>query len=227
MELINELESAPRGVYTGAIGIIGPGRRARFSVAIRTAVVDRAAGTVEYGVGSGVVWDSGADDEYRECVLKARVLSRRDPDFDLLETMLWDPETGFRLLESASRSDGRRGRVLRSDIRAERIGMDLERRASIFGDRRHRVRLLVAADGSHRIEAVPISIESATAPVRLGLAAAPVAAEIRFSTSRPRTARSTRAPARSRPDCDDVLLWNEKRGGHREHHLQSRRQDRR
>lgn len=58
MELINKLESDPRGVYTGAIGVIGPGRQARFSVAIRTAVVDREAGRVEYGVGSGVVWDS-------------------------------------------------------------------------------------------------------------------------------------------------------------------------
>ncbi len=210
MELINELESGPRGVYTGAIGIIGPGRRARFSVAIRTAVVDRAAGTVEYGVGSGVVWDSRADDEYRECVLKARVLSERPPDFDLLETMLWEPDGGFLLMERhLDRLAGAAGFFDR-DIDSERIRSDLETRADGFGHTRHRVRLLVAADGSHRIEAVALDSESETAPVRLGLAADPVKREdpfLHFKTTNRGVYDGARA---SRPDCDDVLLWNEK-----------------
>ncbi|MBN1558285.1 MAG: aminodeoxychorismate synthase component I [Lentisphaerae bacterium] len=74
MQIIQSLEPDPRGVYTGCLGVVSPGRRAEFSVAIRTACVDRAAGRAEYGVGGGIVWDSRADAEYAECADKARVL---------------------------------------------------------------------------------------------------------------------------------------------------------
>jgi para-aminobenzoate synthetase/4-amino-4-deoxychorismate lyase len=74
MEIIAALESSPRGVYTGAIGWMGPFRRGRFSVAIRTVVVDRQTRRATYGVGSGIVADSSAEAEYSECLLKARVL---------------------------------------------------------------------------------------------------------------------------------------------------------
>ena len=58
-------------------------------------MVDRDAGRAEYGSGGGIVWDSAADDEYREAWLKARVLTEQRPEFSLLETMLWTPEEGF------------------------------------------------------------------------------------------------------------------------------------
>ena len=45
--------------------------RARFAVGIRSAEIDRAAGTMRYGVGSGVVWDSAPHAEYDECLAKA------------------------------------------------------------------------------------------------------------------------------------------------------------
>ena len=89
MEIIAQTEQAPRGVYTGAIGYVGPGRRASFNVAIRTVVVDRESGESCYGVGSGVVADSSAAGEYAECLLKARILS--ETPFRLLETMRWTP----------------------------------------------------------------------------------------------------------------------------------------
>ena len=41
MQIIAELESTPRRIYTGAIGFIAPGRRAQFSVAIRTLLINR------------------------------------------------------------------------------------------------------------------------------------------------------------------------------------------
>ena len=66
MEIIGELEDTPREIYTGAIGFIGPNRQARFSVAIRTALVDKKTNEAVYGVGGGSGWDSDADDEYRE-----------------------------------------------------------------------------------------------------------------------------------------------------------------
>jgi para-aminobenzoate synthetase/4-amino-4-deoxychorismate lyase len=78
MELIAELEDSPRGVYCGAIGLVAPPDapfRARFSVAIRTLVVDRAAGTGVYGAGGGITWSSDAAAEYTELLAKARILA--------------------------------------------------------------------------------------------------------------------------------------------------------
>ena len=78
MQIIRELESAPRGVYCGSIGHAAPDGTAAFNVAIRTAVVtDDGAG--RYDVGSGIVWDSDPDAEYAECLLKAQVLTGSAP----------------------------------------------------------------------------------------------------------------------------------------------------
>jgi para-aminobenzoate synthetase / 4-amino-4-deoxychorismate lyase len=100
MNIIAELETSPRRVYCGSIGYIAPNRKARFNVAIRTALVDKQNGKAEYGVGGGIVWDSTSADEYGEALLKARVLT--DPqqkEFSLFETLLWTPEEGFFLLD--------------------------------------------------------------------------------------------------------------------------------
>jgi len=71
MEIIEELESGPRGAYCGSVGYIAPNGDASFSVAIRT--VQLKEGELRYDVGSGVVLDSDGPDEYRECLLKARI----------------------------------------------------------------------------------------------------------------------------------------------------------
>lgn len=73
MEIIDELEAGPRGAYCGAIGYIAPNQDAQFSVAIRT--VQMQDGALRYDVGSGVVLDSDGPDEYRECLLKARIFA--------------------------------------------------------------------------------------------------------------------------------------------------------
>lgn len=100
MKIIAELETSPRRMYTGSIGYIAPNRKARFNVAIRTALVDKKNATTEYGVGGGIVWDSTSADEYSEALLKARVLTEPSPkEFSLFETMLWTPEEGYYLLD--------------------------------------------------------------------------------------------------------------------------------
>jgi para-aminobenzoate synthetase/4-amino-4-deoxychorismate lyase len=116
MQLIAELEAAPRGVYTGAIGFFSP-RETVFSVAIRTLEIDhdledaaphsagRRSWKAKMGVGSGIVIDSHAADEFRECALKAAFLSSEASTllappvagFSLIETMLW--QRVFPLLE--------------------------------------------------------------------------------------------------------------------------------
>jgi len=99
MNIIAELETTPRKIYTGSIGYFSPNRKAQFSVAIRTAIIDRESSRAEYGVGGGIVWDSTSADEYSEALLKARVLTERSNEFSLLETILWTPQNGYFLLE--------------------------------------------------------------------------------------------------------------------------------
>ena len=74
MEIIAELETAPRNIYCGAIGSIAPGGDMRFNVAIRTLTLG-ADGNLTCPVGSAVVADSRAREEYEECLLKARFLT--------------------------------------------------------------------------------------------------------------------------------------------------------
>ncbi len=97
MEIIRELEAAPRGVYTGSIGHFTPHGDAQFNVGIRTVVLHGGRG--EMGIGSGVVADSKADSEFEECLLKAHFLTKADAPFELIETLRWERDEGFHLLE--------------------------------------------------------------------------------------------------------------------------------
>ncbi|ESX94066.1 aminodeoxychorismate synthase component I [Mesorhizobium sp. M0317] len=78
MEILHELEETPRDVYCGAIGWIAPGGMMRFSVAIRTISLF-SSGEAVYNVGGGVVFDSTAQEEYQECLLKARFATGTPP----------------------------------------------------------------------------------------------------------------------------------------------------
>jgi para-aminobenzoate synthetase / 4-amino-4-deoxychorismate lyase len=95
MQIIHELEQERRGVYTGAIGFFSPDRQAVFNVAIRTLVIDGKSG--QMGVGSGIVYDSTPEDEYRECKLKADFLISPHKKIELLESLLW--KDGYPFLE--------------------------------------------------------------------------------------------------------------------------------
>jgi para-aminobenzoate synthetase/4-amino-4-deoxychorismate lyase len=83
MQLIQELEARPRGVYTGSIGYFAPTGESAFSVAIRTAVLQGE--NLYMGVGAGITYDSVAREEYEECKLKAEFL--KDNSFSLIESM--------------------------------------------------------------------------------------------------------------------------------------------
>src|SRR6185437_15265101 len=78
MEILRELEGTPRDAYCGAIGWIAPGGTMRFSVAIRTISLF-PQGEAIYNVGGGVVFDSTAQEEYQECLLKARFATGTPP----------------------------------------------------------------------------------------------------------------------------------------------------
>jgi para-aminobenzoate synthetase/4-amino-4-deoxychorismate lyase len=110
MEIIHELEPAPRGIYTGALGWMDPpafGAQEGFgdfclSVPIRTLVLQPEHNGVrrgELGVGAGIVYDSDPGSEYAECRLKARFLTGLPNTFEIFETIHATREDGCRHLE--------------------------------------------------------------------------------------------------------------------------------
>ena len=74
LQIIDRLERSPRGVYCGAIGYLGYGRRADLNVAIRTLTYDGA--TLRFGAGGAITYLSDAQAEFDEMLLKAEALLR-------------------------------------------------------------------------------------------------------------------------------------------------------
>lgn len=70
MEILQELETGPRGIYTGSIGYASLSGRAAFNIAIRSAWL--SGGRLEYSAGGGIVADSEPEAEYAESLHKAR-----------------------------------------------------------------------------------------------------------------------------------------------------------
>jgi para-aminobenzoate synthetase/4-amino-4-deoxychorismate lyase len=202
MRIISDLERRPRGVYTGAIGHVRPGGAAQFSVAIRTAVVDEDAGTVRFGVGSGIVWDSDAAREYEECLLKGAILGRRPGRFDLLETMRWTPAAGFFLLDRHLDRLRRSATYFGYRCNAPEVVSALDRAVAGAG-RALRVRLLLARDGQIAVDPAPF--DPPTAPARIALARYPIDPADPFFFHK--TTHRAQYDRLRLPDHDDVILW--------------------
>ena len=188
MHLIGELETTPRGLYTGSIGWIDPPAADAdahlpasaqacgdfcLSVAIRTLSLDAAdesglrAGVM--GVGAGIVIDSRAADEFDECLLKARFLTALDPGFALFETLFARRDSGIRHLER---------HLHRLQTSARTLGFAFDRRAivdalathcaSLAPGQDYRLRLDLHHDGSTRLVAATLEA-LAPGPVRVML----------------------------------------------------------
>lgn len=210
MQLIDEIETTPRGLYTGTIGWIDapvvspdhgevdPAGCGDFclSVAIRTLTLGPAEGQGgtrkgAMGVGGGIVLDSVAEDEYAECRLKAKFLTGADPGLQLFETMYATHEGGVRYLD---RHLGRLGAsaarlAFAFDETALRAGLAAHC-ARLPAGIAHRVRLALSKDGTIDIGGGPLGELSRlvdTAPSEPG-APAPVgvllAAEHGFAPTR-------------------------------------------
>lgn len=156
MELIRALEKEPRGVYTGAIGFISPQREMVFNVPIRT--VTLAQGQASMGIGSGIVYDSDPEQEWRECKLKGDFLGRPTPPFVLIETMLWQPGHGYRLLSMHLERLLASAQRLGFEADSEEIRRLLSDQATLFAVSDHgaqRVRLTLAKDGTLALSHAP------------------------------------------------------------------------
>ncbi len=207
--IIRELEVAPRGLYTGTIGHLAPGRRVQLNVAIRTATVDRETGVARYGTGGGIVWDSETSAEYDECRAKALVLRAPPRSFALLETLLWRPRRGYFLL------DRHLERLLAS---AEYFGFPatveavLERLGSAvpgFGNVRTRVRLELEADGDLALASEPWP-QRRHPRWRIVLDDRPIDSSDVFFFHKTTRRGAYEEACRRFPGHDEVILWNER-----------------
>ena len=154
MEVIAEVEDDPRGAYCGSIGRIDAGGQgAAFNVAIRT--LHLRDGRASIGLGSGIVADSRAGDEWAECMTKGAFIPSPSDAFDLIETMRFDPMDGLlRLREHFAR--------LRASAHAlgfvfDHHGVRNDLQAATFRLREPaRVRVLLARSGAAAIHVAPI-----------------------------------------------------------------------
>jgi len=163
MQILKDLEDDDRNVYCGALGIIFPGNKAVFNLPIRTISITYGKGKVlseakgEMGVGGGITVDSDPEEEYRECLLKAKFLTERYKPFSLIETMRW--EKRFKFLEE---------HLKRMKDSAEYFGFIFDRgkiTAGLKGAGKkfkgtfpYRVRLLLSKDGNISVEGSKIAI---------------------------------------------------------------------
>jgi para-aminobenzoate synthetase/4-amino-4-deoxychorismate lyase len=209
MEIIRDVESQPRGVYTGAIGFVTPhgvpGPRASFSVGIRTVVIDSATGDAEYGVGGGITFDSEPAAEYAEAALKAKILSYGRTDFELLETMRWNPHTGWFWQDE---------HLARLAASADYFGvpLDLERvrerlAAAVADGDESRVRLTVSRRGAIRMQVEPyLPAERSSVAVAIDRDAVDVNEPFLYHKTTRRAVYDDRLARH--PHADDVLLTN-------------------
>ncbi len=206
MEIITELERAPRGIYTGCMGYVSPGPEACFNVAIRTAHLDRESGQLEFGVGGGIVWESSAAGEYAECLTKAEVLrTRPSPSFELLETMLYENGDYF-LLERHLDRLSQSASYWRFCYAEDRVRVQLQDAATAM-EGRCRVRLLLARNGEVRVQHQALA---SLRRLRVALAAEAIdsADPLLYHKTTHRAMYDKQLAAR--PDCDDVVLYNER-----------------
>ncbi len=211
MEIIRELETGPRGAYTGSVGMVAPNGDLRFNVAIRTLFVG-ADGDGDMGIGSGIVHDSDPAAEYDECLLKARFLTARHEEFQLIETMRWSRTDGFYLLE---RHLGR----LESSARFFGIPCDIGAvRALLAGCARglsgkQRIRLLLDQGGGTSATATAITLPDPPPVVRYAFASRPVDSQDRHryhKTTRREILDEERERLTAETGCDEVLFVNQR-----------------
>lgn len=186
MKIIRELETTPRGLYTGAIGWFDAADDDRaigdfcLSVPIRTLFLQPPCidglRSGELGVGAGIVHDSDATAEYAECRLKASFLTALPNDFELFETMHATRAGGCRHLD-------RHLQRLRMSAGYFSFCFDEQKiRAAVSNacvtlqsEGPHRLRLTLDHDGICNVQASVLAPLSA--PVRVLLAKQPMLAD--------------------------------------------------
>jgi para-aminobenzoate synthetase/4-amino-4-deoxychorismate lyase len=172
IEALTRLEPEPRGAYTGSMGWIEPGGDAAFNVLIRTLEWRLGSTKARLGLGSGLVVDSIPRDEWDECLLKGDFVRREAQDFDLIETMGFDPSEG--IVELERHLDRMRNSAQDLDFTFDRHAARNELQAATFGRKqRAMVRLLLSRTGAMAIQVKPYD-DPEKLPVRVAVRPLPV-----------------------------------------------------
>ena len=156
IEALTRLEPEPRGAYTGSMGWIEPHRHgdagnAAFNVLIRTLEWHSGSTKARLGLGSGLVVDSEPSNEWAECLLKGDFVRREAQDFDLIETMGFDPSEG--IVELDRHLDRMRNSADDLGFQFDRHAARNELQAATFGRKqRAMVRLLLSRSGAMAIQ---------------------------------------------------------------------------
>jgi para-aminobenzoate synthetase / 4-amino-4-deoxychorismate lyase len=170
MEIIDALEACPRGPYCGMIGRLAPDGEAAFNVAIRTLTLRDGAHVARLGLGSGIVADSSAGEEWRECLAKGAFVET-EKRFDLIETMRFDPQDG--VVELDRHLERLKASADALDFAFDRHEARNELQAATFRAGPSRVRLVLARSGALAIEMRPLE-PAADEPVAVAVAPLPV-----------------------------------------------------
>ena len=174
MEIIQELEKTPRGVYCGALGFAAPDGESVFNVAIRTLDIEKGSGV--FGAGGGIVADSQAGEEFSELKLKASFLTSaaQSEQPSLIETMAVKGKK-IVLLECHLDRLGKSARYFgypysRKKMREEIVKTldNIPSDGSLW-----RIRLLLDCNGEPTLEGLPIPEQNAE-PMRIALYPEPV-----------------------------------------------------
>ena len=207
MEIIKSLEPNPRNIYTGAIGFAAPNNQeSYFNVAIRTALIHHKQNKLEYGVGGGIVWDSQPESEWEETQSKALILTHPQPDFQLIETMLWEPKTGlfleqehiYRIQKSAGYFD--------IPFHFPQLKRKLDRTLNHLKNKPYKIRLLLHQNGTFSIKTFPFTPPKKNSKVTLAKNPNPPPTPFLFHKTTQRDLyEKTKADF---PEFDDVILWN-------------------
>ena len=210
MQIIQKLENTPRRIYTGCIGFISPHRQAQFNVAIRTVLIDQENSQAEYGVGGGIVWDSVSSDEYQECQIKAQVLTLNQADFSLLETILWQPNHGYFVLDYHLQRLHSSAIYFNFKVDINSLRKQLDELTKTFLSQAYKVRLLLDYYGEITYQTIPLSPVNNQEFVKLGMCCTPIDSNNLFLYHKTTNRQVYETAKAAFPDCDDVLLWNER-----------------
>ena len=202
MEAIAEIEQAPRGLYTGAIGRFDASGDAMFNVAIRTLTLPHGADHATLGAGGGIVADSLAGEEWDEARTKTDFLTRDARPFDLIETMAFDPERGIALLDRHLHRLSNSARTF--GFAFDRHAARNELQAATFRLRNpSKIRLLLAPSGAIAVEVSPMPMPRAAITVAIvPLPVTPRDFRLRHKTSD----RAFYDVARRKSGADEVIF---------------------
>lgn len=207
MQVIRAVEREPRGIACGAIGFISPCGDAVFSVAIRTLTLRDNEWRMR--VGSGVTYDSDAETEYAECLLKAKFLTRGGFRFELVETIGWAGD--FFLLDLHLERMEASADYFGFRFQQERVREQLYQFAEgLQAGLRHRVRLSLERSGALSITSEPLVAGRNSASLLVTTERTNSSdAFLRHKTTRRSLYDRALADARAR-GFDDALFLNER-----------------